>query len=109
LGVTIADVAPRSVAGRLAPRPVFLIHGDADALTPVEHSRELYGMLGEPKELWIVEGAAHVEASTIAPDEYFERVVAFFGRYLGGASEDAPEEAAGAPASHLYTHVPSSE
>lgn len=91
-GVPLAHIAPRHAVTAIGPRPVFLIHGDADGLMPVEHSIELFERLTGPKELWIVEGAAHVESSTIAPDEYLERVVRFFDRYLVPMAEDRGPE-----------------
>jgi fermentation-respiration switch protein FrsA (DUF1100 family) len=38
---------------------------------------------GEPKELWIVEGAGHVDAYFQNRREYSRRVAAFFEEHLG--------------------------
>ena len=45
--------------GELAPRPLLLVHGLADARLPPDCSRLLYGMAGEPKRLELLEGATH--------------------------------------------------
>jgi dipeptidyl aminopeptidase/acylaminoacyl peptidase len=81
-GVPLAEIAPRRVVAAIGSRPVLLIHGDADALTPVDHSRELFALLSGPKELWITEGAGHVETSSVDPDAYLERVAGFLDRHL---------------------------
>lgn len=41
--------------------PVLLIHGDADSLIRIEHSRRLARLLGGRAELLVVEGAGHNE------------------------------------------------
>jgi pimeloyl-ACP methyl ester carboxylesterase len=83
-GFSARDVAPAAVVARLAPRPLLIIHGDADLSTPLSQGRELYAAAREPKQLWIIPGAAHVACHTTAPAEYERRVTAFFrGALLG--------------------------
>jgi pimeloyl-ACP methyl ester carboxylesterase len=48
------------VVHRIAPRALFLIHGGANVLHLPEESERLYERAGEPKELWILEGLAHL-------------------------------------------------
>jgi hypothetical protein len=43
-----------------AGKPVFLIQGDRDDLSPLRATRRFYARLDEPKELAIVDGADHV-------------------------------------------------
>ena len=38
---------------------------------------------GEPKELFVVDGAGHAEAYMSAPEAYRARVLDFLERYLG--------------------------
>jgi fermentation-respiration switch protein FrsA (DUF1100 family) len=45
--------------GRLAPRPILLIHGEADEVLPDVCSRDLYRLAGEPKELILYPGCRH--------------------------------------------------
>ena len=52
-------VTPIKWVDRISPRPLLLVHGDADELVPVEHARRLYQKAKEPKELKIVPGAGH--------------------------------------------------
>jgi pimeloyl-ACP methyl ester carboxylesterase len=46
--------------GRLAPRPLLLIHGTDDAVLPTACSVATWQRAGEPKSLQVVEGAGHV-------------------------------------------------
>jgi fermentation-respiration switch protein FrsA (DUF1100 family) len=39
--------------------PVLIIHGTADDVVPVDHSRKLFELAHEPKSLVIVEGGTH--------------------------------------------------
>jgi dipeptidyl aminopeptidase/acylaminoacyl peptidase len=52
-------VSPINWIDRISPRPLLLVHGDADELIPLEHARRLYQKAGEPKELKIIPGARH--------------------------------------------------
>jgi dipeptidyl aminopeptidase/acylaminoacyl peptidase len=52
-------VSPINWIGRISPRPLLLVHGDADELIPLEHARRLYQKAGEPKELKVIAGAKH--------------------------------------------------
>ena len=76
------DMAPKDVIGRIAPRPVFILGGDLDELVPKFMALQLYAAAGDPKELWIVPGAHHVDYGRVAEEEYRRRVVDFFVRTL---------------------------
>jgi uncharacterized protein len=43
-----------------AGKPMYLIHGERDHLCPVKAVQRLYGMLAEPRELVVVDGADHL-------------------------------------------------
>lgn len=76
------DMAPKDVIGGIAPRPVFTIGGQLDDLVPEFMARQLHAAAGDPKELWIVAGAGHVDYGKVAYEEYRRRVVDFFRRSL---------------------------
>jgi len=94
LGPSILWLAGRRVGGdleqsdplrwvdKIAPRALFLIHGEEDPYVSMDDVRRLYEETGEPKELWIAPGAGHRRVDQVYPDEYRERVLGFFGRYL---------------------------
>jgi fermentation-respiration switch protein FrsA (DUF1100 family) len=44
----------------------------------------MFRAAGEPKELFVVAGAAHSEAHSSAPEAYERRVLEFLARHLDG-------------------------
>ena len=85
-GARLADFSPLNAVGRIAPRPLLLIHGERDQAVPPGHARDLYEEAGEPRQLWLVPRAGHVGAYFADRDHYLERVVGFFDHALGGMS-----------------------
>jgi uncharacterized protein len=53
------EVSPQDHVGRIAPRPVLLLHGDADEVVPVSHAHVLHGAARAPKEIITIPGGAH--------------------------------------------------
>ena len=44
---------------RISPRPLLILHGDADEVVPVASSRALYRRAKQPKQIMVFEGAGH--------------------------------------------------
>ena len=67
-----SQLAGAHVAGELAPKPLLLIHGDADTILSHESSLALFDRAREPKTLKILPGVGHrlIEAA----DEVFDLV-----------------------------------
>jgi alpha-beta hydrolase superfamily lysophospholipase len=82
-GVRLGDFRPITAVARLAPRPLLLIHGDADASVPVEDGHRLYAAAGDPRDLWVIPGVGHVGGYFADRTAYVERVIDFFDRALG--------------------------
>lgn len=82
-GSRLSECSPQAVLSSLEPRPLFFIHGGADAMTSVNHSRRLYDAYHGPREIWIVQGAPHTGAYFADRPLYVERVAGFFARHLG--------------------------
>jgi pimeloyl-ACP methyl ester carboxylesterase len=53
------DFRADDVVGRIAPRPVFLLHAANDSVTPTEQSIELFKRAGQPCELHLISDADH--------------------------------------------------
>jgi pimeloyl-ACP methyl ester carboxylesterase len=81
-GMNTAQEQPIDVVASIAPRAVLIISGTADRVVPVSMSERLYSAVGNPKELWIVEGAAHADYFSHAPVEYARRIKGFFDKTL---------------------------
>ena len=54
-----SKITPLSFIDRIAPRPLFIIHGDKDETVPVDHALRLYARAGDPKEILILPGGVH--------------------------------------------------
>lgn len=66
---------PDALAGRVAPAPLLVVHGDADRYFPLDHPRWLVEAARGPVELWVEPGFGHAEAA--ATPELVERVAAW--------------------------------
>lgn len=53
------DFRAEDVVGRIAPRPLLLIHAANDSVTPTEQSIELFKRAGQPTELHLFSGLDH--------------------------------------------------
>ena len=73
---------PVEAAGRIAPRPLFVIGGEKDELMPEQDVRRVFDAAREPKQLWIVPGAYHAKCREAAGVEFDTRVAGFFTRNL---------------------------
>jgi fermentation-respiration switch protein FrsA (DUF1100 family) len=60
--------------------PVFVVSGDADPHTTADDSRAMFRAANEPKEFWLVPGAAHEDLHAVAGAEYEERILVFLRR-----------------------------
>jgi uncharacterized protein len=67
--------------------PVLIVNGTQDSYTSIEDARALSAAATDPKELWAVEGAGHVNLYAFAKSQYEQRVGDFLGRYLPGAAK----------------------
>ena len=67
----------------LAPRPLLVIHGTADRVVPAVLSERLFALAREPKELWLIAGAGHLQCHRVAGAAYEEKIIGFFHRALG--------------------------
>jgi alpha-beta hydrolase superfamily lysophospholipase len=47
------------VVGRIAPRPLLLLHSANDSVTPTEQSLELFGRAGQPTDLHLIADVDH--------------------------------------------------
>ena len=62
--------------------PMLFIHGDKDTYVPTWIVYPLYEAKPDPKELWIVPGAAHAVSYKENKQEYTDKVRDFVGQYI---------------------------
>lgn len=58
-GAGLAGSSPVNCVGRIAPRPLLLVHGSQDETVPLSQAYELYQKAGEPRQLVVIDGAGH--------------------------------------------------
>jgi fermentation-respiration switch protein FrsA (DUF1100 family) len=80
-GAHPSAAAPERAIRRLAPRPVFLIHGSRDIYLSATDARALVDGAAGPCEFWHVDGVPHVRAHEHHTDEYMTRVIDFLQRH----------------------------
>jgi pimeloyl-ACP methyl ester carboxylesterase len=80
LGANLFHYEPVRWVGKIAPRPIFFIHGELDKYCP--DFDDLYAAAGEPKKAWRLAGVDHTKASETHPEEFRRRVIEFFDRNL---------------------------
>ena len=76
------EADPVKYIGQISPRAVFIIHGAEDQRVLPEDARVLYEAAREPKQLWMVPEADHLEAHGLWPAEYEKKIIDFFDKYL---------------------------
>lgn len=86
-GIDIGAVVPEDAAATLG-YPIRVFHGDADSRIPPEQSVRIHASAPAGSELWLVRGSDHADAFLDAPDEYVERVDAYFRDRLAGGTRN---------------------
>ena len=81
LGIAPEVLQPISKVNALT-MPKLFIAAAADKHTPLAESQDLFNAAQEPKELWVVNGAEHVNLHRFAKQEYERQVLSFLGRTL---------------------------
>lgn len=62
--------------------PVFIISGTNDQRTKVDETKRMYVEANEPKQLWLVDGAAHEDLLAYSPEEYKTKIMDFIKHSL---------------------------
>jgi fermentation-respiration switch protein FrsA (DUF1100 family) len=81
LGFSINDMRPIDHVSAMH-MPKLFIAGATDNHTTIAESKALFAAAADPKSLWIVPGAGHINIYSFARDEYRQRVLAFLNQYL---------------------------
>lgn len=82
LKINANEVSPLNSIQKI-DSPILLIHGEKDSQIPVKNTHLLFENSNKDKtELWIVPDADHGMAFALYPEEYQDRVIRFFEKYL---------------------------
>jgi pimeloyl-ACP methyl ester carboxylesterase len=81
LGIGLDDLKPIDHAREITA-PKLFIAGTADRDTTLPESQALFAAAAEPKQLWLVNGAAHVDMHAFAKGEYERRILDFMANNL---------------------------
>jgi fermentation-respiration switch protein FrsA (DUF1100 family) len=81
LGISPSQLHPIEVVSALHC-PTLIVSGSIDRHTTPHETKRIFDATPEPKELWIVDGAAHVDLHAFTPQIYEARVGAFLDKYL---------------------------
>ncbi len=81
-GFDFDSAGPLAHIGRIAPRPLLIIHSENDPEVDFTHALRLYEAAGEPKTLWRVKGSGHTMEWNNVRAEAERRITGFFSRYL---------------------------
>lgn len=86
--------SPQASVKALSPIPLLLIHGEDDVLVPPHHSQRLYQQAAEPKQLWVVPDAGHIQSMQQASIR--KRLAEFLERHAAAQSVAQGEPGSGA-------------
>jgi fermentation-respiration switch protein FrsA (DUF1100 family) len=81
LGVGIEALRPLDHIQKIAA-PKLLIGGVEDRHTTPHETRQMFDAAAEPKEIWMVPRAGHVDLCQFARAEYENRILSFFAHHL---------------------------
>ncbi len=74
---------PVNFIAQISPRPLLFIHGTTDRVVPPRLTERLYARAEDPKELWLIPGANHLQCHRVAGKQYEKKIDVFFRRALG--------------------------
>jgi hypothetical protein len=86
-GIDLRSVRPLDVVTEVKA-PVLFVHGDADRQVPLTHSERMHEArlrAGLPSELWVLPGGEHGFDNYPPEGIFWNRILDFFDRALGGA------------------------
>ena len=89
-GINLDEHRPIDAVAKIGSRRLMIVHGLSDERVQPHHALDFakarekaVGKQGTDLVPWFVPGAEHVQAAFAAPDEYEQRLVAFFTAALG--------------------------
>ncbi len=94
LGIPPADLRPIDRISDIEC-PVYVVSGAEDRHTTEAETRAMFAAAPEPKQLWLVQGATHVDLLRADPIQYRQRILPFLDLYLRSRSSGVATRRAG--------------
>lgn len=85
LGIKTEQLQPITKINNLYA-PILIASGTEDQHTTVAETKQINDTANQPKQLWLVDGAAHVDLHAYNPKIYEEKILAFLTKYMSGGS-----------------------
>jgi fermentation-respiration switch protein FrsA (DUF1100 family) len=79
--------SPLPAMKMISPIPLLIIQGERDSIVPPHHAQRLYDAALEPKQLWIVAGAGHIQA--LRQEAQRDRLVSYLSQVLNRDQADS--------------------
>lgn len=76
------NISPLRVVNKISPRAIFVINGAEDTRMLASAASRLYKEAKDPKKLWLVPHAGHLESYAVSGKEYEKKLIDFFNFYL---------------------------
>jgi fermentation-respiration switch protein FrsA (DUF1100 family) len=69
------EYSPERAIPRVSPIPLLVIHGDRDGVVPVDFGRHIAELAHDPKALWVIPGAHHIQSMQVDEGRYQDKLV----------------------------------
>lgn len=89
---SLADIDVTNFIGRISPRPVLLMTGDADRGVPIECAEALYAAARGPKEIYIYQGGHVPGPEDMEANGGADKIREWIAPLLGDVGADEGEE-----------------
>ena len=81
LGIGVDDLRPVDAVRNVTGATLFIV-GEKDLHTPLKESKAMFKKAHEPKVLWVVKGAKHVDFDALLGKEYEEKILSFLEEHM---------------------------
>ncbi len=87
LGIELHELRPIDYIEKVNC-PVFIISGLEDQHTTIEDTNTIFENAAQPKELWLIENAGHIDLYNAAKEEYESKIINFLNEHIEVLNQD---------------------
>jgi pimeloyl-ACP methyl ester carboxylesterase len=85
-GLPLREVLPRADLA-VNKAPVLVVHGERDVIVSIEQGQTLFAAAQQPKQLYLIPNAGHLDIFTVDPDAFTTQLLAFLDAHLQEGTE----------------------